>query len=98
MAAPPPALGTQPEVISDLEEKDIGHDVINHVLEMADTFEKLLSEINEISEATDRKICKAEKNSAAQDIEEIGPFGYLDSACTLGVVTEEDQKYLVDTG
>ena len=97
LATPPPAITTQPQVISDPEEKDINQDVINHVLEMANKFEKLLSEINEISEATDKKICRAEENSAAQDIAEMGPFGYLDSACTSGVVTEEDQMYLVNT-
>ena len=64
---------------------------------MADTFEKLFSEINEISEATD-EMWRAEENSAAQGIEEIGPVGYLDSACTLGVVAKKDQKYVVDTG
>ena len=47
---------------------------------------------------TDRKTCRAEENSAAQDIAEMGPFGYLDSACTPGMVTEEYQKCLIDTG
>ena len=54
------------------------------MLEMADTFEKLPSKINKISEATDEKICRAEENSVAQDITEMGPFGYLDSACKSG--------------
>ena len=40
----------------------------------------------------------AEENDAAQDIVEMDPLGYLDSACTSGVVTEKDQKHLVDTG
>ena len=83
--------------MSDPKEKDTGHDVINHVSEMSNMFEKLFSEINKIGEATDEKICRAEENSAAPDIAEIGPFGYLDSACTLGVETEEDKKYLVNT-
>ena len=52
--------------------------------DISDTFKKLLSEINEISEATDEKICRAEENSVAQDITEMGPFGYLDSACKSG--------------
>ena len=72
--------------------------MINHVSDMANTFEKITNKINAISEATDEKICRAEKNSAAQDIVDMGPFEYLDSACMLGVVTEEDQKYLIDTG
>ena len=60
-----PVLATQPHVISNPEGKDIDHKVINHLSEMADTFKKLLSEMNEISEAIDEKICKAEESSAA---------------------------------
>ena len=82
----------QPPAISDINDKYINLEVINHVSNMADTFEKLLSKINVISEATDEKICPTEENSAAQDIVEMGPLGYLDSACTSGVVTEEDQN------
>ena len=72
--------------------------MINHVSKMTDTFEKILYKINGINEATDEKICREEERSAAQDMIEMGPFGYLDSACTSGVGIEEDQKHLVDTG
>ena len=65
---------------------------------MTDMFERILNTINEISEATEEKICRAEENSAAQDIVKMGPFWYLDSACKSGVVTKEDQKYLIDKG
>ena len=65
---------------------------------MADTFKELISKINVISKAADKKICQAEETSAAQDIVEMGSFRYLDSACIYGVVTEEDQKHLIDTG
>ena len=47
---------------------------------MMDMLEKLLNEINEIDYASDEKICGAEEESAAQDMIEIGPFGYLSSA------------------
>ena len=89
---------SQPLVVSEIEEDDIDHEVIQHVSEIEDTVEKLLGEINEICQATEEKICRAEENDAAQDIVEMGPFGYLDSACTSGVGTEKDQKHLVDTG
>ena len=82
----------QPQVGSEIEEDDIDQEVIQHVSEIENKFEKLLGEINEISQATDEKICRAEENDAAQDIVEMGPFGYLDSACTSGVVTEKDQS------
>jgi hypothetical protein len=98
LATPTPAHTTQPPTIDVIEEEDINQEVIHHVAEIEDKFEKLLSEINELCQATEEKIWKAEENDAAQDIVEMGPFGYLDSACTSGVVTEEDQKYLVDTG
>ena len=65
---------------------------------MTDTFEKLLREINEVSKAADKKIYRAKESSAAQDIVEMGPFRNLDSAYAFGVLTEEDQKYFVDTG
>ena len=65
---------------------------------MADTFKELISKINVISKAADKKICQAEENTVAQDIVGMGPFGYIDSACTSKLVTEEDQKCLIDTG
>ena len=99
MATPSPVVPLfQPQLICNPKEKYIDHDVINKVSEMSDMFEKLLSKINRISDATDEKTFRAEENSAAQDISEIGPFGYLGSACTSGVATEEVQKYFVDTG
>ena len=87
-----------PKTISNDDEKGIDHEVINNVSDTMDTFENILNEINKISEATVKKICRAEENCAAQDIIEVGAFGYLDSACTAGVVTESDQEYLRDTG
>ena len=94
----PPAPTTRRPVISKIEEEDTNQEVIHHVSEIEDKFEKLLSEINKICQATEEKICRAEESEAAQDIKEIGPFRYLDSVCTSGVVTEEDSKHSVDTG
>ena len=82
----------QPPVINNTDDKDINLEVINHVSNMAEIFEKLFSKINVIREATDEKIWRAEETSVAHDIVEMGPFGHLDSACMLGVVTEEDKK------
>ena len=61
-------------------------------MEIENKFEKLLGEINELSQATDEKICRAEEDDAAQNIVEMGPFGYLDSACTSGVATEKTKS------
>ena len=85
-------------MISEIEGEDIDQGVIHHVSEIEDKFEKLLSEISEIYQATEEKICQAEESEAAHDTKEIGPFRYLDSAWTYGVVTEVDSKHLVDTG
>jgi len=57
LATPSPAHTTRPPEISKIEEEDIDQEVIHHVSEIEDTFEKLLSEINEICEATEEKIC-----------------------------------------
>ena len=83
---------TQPPVGSRIEEDDIDQEVIQQVSEIENKFEKLIREINKISQATDEKICRAEENDEAQDIIEMGPFGYLDSACTSGVATEKTKS------
>ena len=90
LATPPLVPTTWPPVISKIKEEDIDHEIIHHVSEIEDTFEKLVSKINDLCQATEEKICRAKESDAAHDIVEMGPFGYPDPACTSGVVTEED--------
>ena len=52
LATPSPAHTARPPVISKIEDEDIDQEVIHHVSEREDTFEKLLSKINELCEAT----------------------------------------------
>jgi len=65
LATHTPAHTTQPPTIDVIEEEDINQEVIHHVAEIEDKFEKLLVEINKLCQATEEKIWKAEENDAA---------------------------------
>jgi len=63
--------------------------------ELGEHFDQLLASLDEGIEEADEKIAQAE---ADLEWEEDEPTAALDSAATSGVVTENDETHLLDTG